>query len=124
MPVSEPENECPVDMERLLEFGGGSDDNLGELIDLFLKQTTEQIDQMKVAMIGNNGEEVARLAHSCSGASAICGMVTLVPLLRQLERAAQEGRMADAAPFHQLLAREFLRTREFLTNHLKTLRRS
>ena len=124
VPVSEPENECPVDMERLLEFGGGSDDNLGELIDLFLKQTTEQIDQMKVAMIGNNGEEVARLAHSCSGASAICGMVTLVPLLRQLERAAQEGRMADAAPFHQLLAREFLRTREFLTNHLKTLRRS
>ena len=79
---------------------------------------------MKMGMIGNNGEEVARLAHSCAGASAICGMVSLVPLLRELERAAQEGRMTDAAPFHQLLANEFLRTREFLTNHLKTLRRA
>ncbi len=123
VPVSAPEDACPVDMERLLEFGGGSDESLRELIELFLKQTTEQIDQMKVGMIGNNGEEVARLAHSCAGASAICGMVSLGPLLRTLEQAAKEGRMADAAPFHQLLSREFLRTREFLTNHLRTLRR-
>ena len=123
VPVSTPEEESPVDMERLQEFAGGSDENLIELIDLFLKQTTEQIDQMKVAMIGNNGEEVARLAHSCAGASAICGMVSLVPLLRQLESAAKEGRTSDATPYHQVLANEFLKTKVFLTNHLQTLRR-
>lgn len=79
---------------------------------------------MKMAMIGNKGEEVARIAHSCAGASAICGMVSLVPLLRELERACQEGRTADALPYHQLLAKEFLHTKEFLTHHRQTLLRA
>ena len=33
------------------------------------------------------------------------------------KRACQEGRTADALPYHQLLAKEFFYTKEFLTHH-------
>ena len=76
----------PVDMERLLDFANGDIENLRELVDLYLQQTSKQIVQLASAVEALSGDEVKRLAHSCAGASSTCGMTGITPLLRELER--------------------------------------
>src|SRR5260221_569802 len=81
----------PVDLARLIEFSGGISENFNELVALYLKQTDEQLEQIRVALRDRVALRVASLAHSSAGASATCGMITIVPLLRQLERLAQQN---------------------------------
>ena len=85
-PAAAPED-APVDMSRLLDFTDGDPENLRELVTLYLSQTEEQLDRLEAAVQAGAAQEVRRLAHSCAGASATCGMRRLVPLLRELERA-------------------------------------
>jgi CheY-like chemotaxis protein len=107
-------DEDPVDMDRLLEFTDGSADNLRELVMLYLTQTTEQFDKLQVAVTDGNAAEVRRVAHSCAGASATCGMRHLVPLLRELERQGREGKLTTAGNIFEQADREFKRIRLFL----------
>jgi CheY-like chemotaxis protein/HPt (histidine-containing phosphotransfer) domain-containing protein len=106
----------PVDMNRLFDFAGGDVGHLNELVNLYLKQTTEQIDQIRDALDGNVAPRVASLAHSCAGASATCGMVSLVPLLRQMECCGHDGDLSRAADLISPVQREFERIRRFLSD--------
>ncbi|HRT55893.1 MAG TPA: response regulator [Candidatus Paceibacterota bacterium] len=109
---------APVDMDRLLEFTDGNPDSLRELVTLYLQQTGEQFEQLEAAVEAGKAGEVRRLAHSCAGASATCGMRDLVPLLRELERQGAEGVLRDADKLLQGAKREFQRIESFLQSHL------
>jgi CheY-like chemotaxis protein/HPt (histidine-containing phosphotransfer) domain-containing protein len=108
----------PVQMERLLDFSDGSIDNLRELITLYVTQTTEQLEQLSAAAQSGSAAEVRRLAHSCAGASATCGMVRIVPLLRELERQGEEKKLVNAVDLCRQARLEFDCIREFLDAHL------
>src|SRR5207248_2676000 len=110
-PVTE---EDPVDMDRLNEFTDGSAENLRELVTLYLTQTTEQFDKLRAAVSAADAAEVRRLAHSCAGASATCGMRHLVHPLRELERQGREGKLTDAETVFEQATREFKRIQSFL----------
>jgi CheY-like chemotaxis protein len=116
-PPEEPSENDPVDMDRLMEFTDGSADNLRELVTLYLTQTTEQFDKLQAAVVAGNAAEVRRVAHSCAGASATCGMRHLVPVLRELERQGREGKLIDADNLFEQADREFKRIRLFLEHH-------
>jgi CheY-like chemotaxis protein/HPt (histidine-containing phosphotransfer) domain-containing protein len=118
-PVS-PKEEPPVEMERLLDFTEGNPESLRELVTLYLNQTGDQIDHLSAAVAANNPDEVRRLAHSCAGASATCGMRRLVPLLRELERQGLEGKLVNAAELCHETGREFERIRLFLEAYMTT----
>jgi len=60
---------------------------------------------------------VARVAHSCAGASATCGMTAMVPLLRQIERLGQEQRLEQAAELIPVVEAEFIRLQRYLDSH-------
>jgi HPt (histidine-containing phosphotransfer) domain-containing protein len=109
-----PAQEDPVDMERLLEFTDGSAENLRELVDLYLSQTTEQFDKLRSAVSAGDAAEVRRVAHSCAGASATCGMRYLVPLLRELERQGRDGKLTNAGEVFEQAGQEFKRIQLFL----------
>jgi CheY-like chemotaxis protein/HPt (histidine-containing phosphotransfer) domain-containing protein len=111
----------PVDMERLLDFSDGSADNLRELITLYVKQTAEQLEQLSAAAAAGSAAEVRRLAHSCAGASSTCGMLRIVPLLRELERQGEEKQLRNAVDLCRQAHREFDCIREFLDAHLAKL---
>jgi CheY-like chemotaxis protein len=111
----------PVDMERLLDFSDGSADNLRELITLYLTQTTEQLEQLTVAVKAGSAPEVRRLAHSCAGASSTCGMIRIVPLLRELERQGEEKKLVNAVELCRQTNAEFDAIRDFLDAHLAKL---
>jgi CheY-like chemotaxis protein len=110
----------PVDMARLNDFTDGNPESLRELVTLYLQQTASQIEQLQAAIAAQRAEEVRRLAHSCAGASATCGMQRLAPLLRELEQLGLEGRLATAPQLFQQILAEFQRIREFLAPHLES----
>jgi len=107
----------PVDLERLNEFAGGNSENFNELVTLYVKQTSEQLGQIRVALGEPDAERASRLAHSCAGASATCGMIAIVPLLRQVEHAAGEGKVQEAAQLLPAIVREFERLQSYLQTH-------
>ncbi len=111
----------PVDLDRLREFAGGSVESYQELVSLYLQQTAQQLERLKIAHQAGQAEQVARVAHSCAGASATCGMMAFVPLLRQIEQAGNAG---DLTPIHHQLEaahQEFQRIQQFLATHAPTL---
>ena len=107
-----------VDMDRLLDFTEGSLDSLRELVTLYLNQTSGQLEQLDAALQAGNAQEVRRLAHSCAGASATCGMRRLVPILRDLEHRGFENQLAGVLELSRQAAREFELIRAFLENYL------
>ena len=111
----------PVEMARLLDFSDGSAENLRELVTLYLKQTDEQLEQLAAAAKAGSAAEVRRLAHSCAGASSTCGMVRIVPLLRELERQGDEKNLVNAVELCRQSRREFDCIRTFLDAHLAKL---
>jgi CheY-like chemotaxis protein/HPt (histidine-containing phosphotransfer) domain-containing protein len=118
-PVGQPQaHDSPVEMERILEFTEGKPENLRELIQLYLKQTGDQITQLRAAVQASQPQEVRRLAHSCAGASATCGMRRLVSTLRELERQGIENQLTNAQEMSEEACREFERIRVYLEDYL------
>jgi CheY-like chemotaxis protein/HPt (histidine-containing phosphotransfer) domain-containing protein len=109
-----------VDLERLMEFAGGDTANFNELVDLYLTQTKQQLAKISEAIRQGDTAEAARLAHSCAGASATCGMMAMVPILRQLDQCSQAGDLAPLPELHQAANDEFERVRKFFELRAKS----
>jgi HPt (histidine-containing phosphotransfer) domain-containing protein len=112
--------ELPVEMDRLNELTDSNADSIRELVDLFLKQTTQQLAQLEAAVRTNKADDVRRLAHSCVGASATLGMTRFVPLLRELEQQGASGALTTAAQVYEDAAREFKLIQNFLAAQLNS----
>jgi CheY-like chemotaxis protein len=117
-PPDAPPEEAPVDISRLLDFTDGDPASLRELATLYLDQTSQQLAQLEAAVRADTAQEVRRLAHSCAGASATCGMRRLVLLLRELEREGFEGKLTNAKQLSRQASEEFDRIRLFLEAYL------
>ena len=121
VPVLAPaDEEPPVEMEILNDLTDGNADSLRELVDLFFKQTSQQLEQLEAAVRANKAEDVRRVAHSCAGASATLGMTRFVPLLRKLERQGASGMLTSATQVYEDTAREFKLIQNFLTAQLNS----
>lgn len=104
----------PIDMDRLLDLTDGSAENLRELIEMYLKQTTTQFEQMQAAITNQNGDALRRLAHSCAGSSATLGMTQLAPRLKELEKLGLAGNLAEAPQVLAAAAQEYQCVQEFI----------
>jgi CheY-like chemotaxis protein/HPt (histidine-containing phosphotransfer) domain-containing protein len=121
VPVLAPAGEePPVEMEILNDLTDGNADSLRELVDLFIKQTSQQLEQLEAAVRANKPEDVRRVAHSCAGTSATLGMTRFVPLLRKLERQGASGMLTSATQVYEDTACEFKLIQNFLTAQLNS----
>ena len=107
-------SEPPVDMDRMNDLTDGNMDSLRELVEMYLKQTSKQFDQMREAVQKSEAEVLRRVAHSCAGASATLGMTQLVPRLRDLERNGAAGNLTGVAAILDQAAAEYVRIQDFL----------
>jgi CheY-like chemotaxis protein len=112
--------EPPVEMDILNDLTDDNADSLRELVDLFFKQTTQQLEQLEAAVRANKAEDVRRAAHTCAGASATLGMTRFVPLLRKLERQGASGTLTTATQVYEDTAREFKLIQHFLAAQLNS----
>src|SRR5437667_1700070 len=115
-PATQEQTEPPVDIERPSEMAGGDEAGIPDTIDLYFAQTSNQFEQLRAAVQANALQEVERIAHKASGASATCGMNAIVPALRELERQGREGRLVDAATLVAHALKELERIRTYLNN--------
>jgi signal transduction histidine kinase/HPt (histidine-containing phosphotransfer) domain-containing protein len=106
--------EPPVEMDRLKDLTDGSPENLRELVELFFKQTAQQLAQLEAAAHANKADDVRRVAHSCAGASATLGMTRLVPMFRDLEKQGASGTLTSATQVCENAVREFKAIQQFL----------
>ncbi len=107
-------DEPAVDMDRMTDLTDGNNDNLRELVEMYLKQAHKQLGQMAAAIEAGKADELRRVAHSCAGASATLGMTRLVPQLRTLEKMGADGTLKEAGPICAEAGREFGCIQEFL----------
>ncbi len=111
-----PPAEPAVDMDRMNDLTDGNDDSLRELVDMYLKQTNKQFDQMQTFIRESNADGLRRVAHSCAGASATLGMTRLVPKLREMERLGTSGTVTGGQVIFDQAAREYSDIQDFLKN--------
>jgi CheY-like chemotaxis protein/HPt (histidine-containing phosphotransfer) domain-containing protein len=109
-----------VDLERLLEFAGGSAENFEELVDLYLNQTRKQLAEIGEAVSREDGSLASKVAHSCAGASATCGMVFIVPILRELEQCGKAGDLEELSRLFVAAEAEFERIQHFFASRAKS----
>ncbi len=107
---------APVDMERLNYFTGGDEQAIRELVDFYLCQTEKQYDDLGRALATQAAAEVRRIAHSCVGASATCGMTAVIGPLRELERLGHEGQLAGAPGCYARFRAELDRIKQFFAD--------
>jgi signal transduction histidine kinase/DNA-binding LytR/AlgR family response regulator/HPt (histidine-containing phosphotransfer) domain-containing protein len=117
-PTAPESSEPPVEMERLNDLTDGNEDSIRELVDLFLRQTSQQLAQLEAAARANKAEDIRRVAHSCAGASATLGMTRFVPLLRELEKQGASGTLTNAIEIYEKVALEFKLIQQFLALQL------
>ena len=113
------ENEPPVDMVRMMDLTGGESDGLRELVDMYLDQTGNQLNQIETAIRDDKPDEVRREAHSCGGASATLGMMRLGRILKELESQGKAKALTNAAELCAAAREELGRVREFLATNFK-----
>ena len=111
-----PPAEPAVDMDRMNDLTDGNDDSLRELVDMYLKQTNKQFDQMQAFIRESNADGLRRVAHSCAGASATLGMTRLVPKLREMERLGTSGTVTGGQAIFDQATREYSDIHDFLKN--------
>jgi CheY-like chemotaxis protein len=112
----------PVDMERLDEAADGNQEQMRELVDLYLAQADEILSGLDTAIKTGATKDVERLAHKLAGASLACGMTGVANPLRELERQGKEGRLSDPEQPLASANRQLAATRRVLEERLRNLR--
>jgi len=115
--VPAPDGEPPVEMTRLMDLTEGSPESMRELIDLFYKQTAQQLNQIEDAVRANKPADIGHIAHSCKGACATLGMTRMAAVLLKLEKLGKSGALTGAEEFCAEARREFKEIQAFLTGH-------
>jgi HPt (histidine-containing phosphotransfer) domain-containing protein len=110
----------PLDIDRFRELAGGDDRGMHELVTLYLRQTEEQLQRLRLAIEAELCSEVNKLAHSCAGASATCGMDRIVPPLRELERMGHSNNLTGARSQLESATSELKRIRQYFASHVTT----
>jgi signal transduction histidine kinase/HPt (histidine-containing phosphotransfer) domain-containing protein/AmiR/NasT family two-component response regulator len=118
VPAPDNSSEPPVEMDRLNDLTDSNVDSIRELVDLFLKQTVQQLAQLETAVHAGKADDVRRVAHSCAGASATLGMTRFVPLLRELEKQGASGTLTTAVEVYEKADLEFKLIQQFLALQL------
>ena len=103
-----------LDLDRLRELADDNPAEVRSLVELYLQQTEQQLSQMRAAIQSHSADTLGRVAHSCAGASATCGMTPMVNPLKELEKRARSGTLDGADEWHQKALAEFARIRAAL----------
>jgi len=107
--------EPAVDLSRFNDMSGGDPAMAKELIEMFDKQTTQQLKQIEDAMRSKDASTIGHVAHSCKGASATLGMKRLAAVMLKLEKLGKSGVVDGADPFLTEAQHEFKAVQSFLS---------
>jgi two-component system sensor histidine kinase/response regulator len=114
------EREAPVDIQCLTEAAGSDPEQLRELIEMYLQNSSELMKDLEVAIQTGASREIEILAHKYVGASASCGMTAILGSLRELEQMGRSNELTGAAKSYACASEQLNRIRQFLTDYLQS----
>jgi HPt (histidine-containing phosphotransfer) domain-containing protein len=114
-------NTSPIDVERLKEVSADDTELMNELIDLYLSQTRELLDELMVAIVEKNSDAIYKSAHKALGSSVTCGMEAVVPPLKQLEHLGREKSFDNAENLHSQAETGFAEIKSYLQENREQL---
>lgn len=82
-----------MNFKELAERIGLDEEDYRELVELFLDTGRADYDQLKTAFAGSDNEQVARSAHTISGASGNLGLMNVHELAKRIELAANDQKL-------------------------------
>lgn len=86
-----------MNFKELADRIGLDEEDYRELVELFMETGMADFDQLRAALDGGDGAQVARSAHTISGASGNLGLMAFHEVAKRIELAASEERM-DGLP--------------------------
>lgn len=114
---NDPEGEV-IDPARMQDLIDGLGDGLRDVIDSYLEDAPQQIEQMRVAFERGDRDDLQRVAHTLKSSSGIFGAHQMVALCRALEIASREGGIAGTEPI-PAIAEAFEKVRAVLVLYLQ-----
>ncbi len=105
-------------LEQLLELIGGDKDSLHELIDTFLEEGKEIVEQMAGALETADLDVLRRSAHSLKSSAQDFGAVELSKLNAALESQCKQGWPDNAAVQSSKITNHFMLADEALKRYL------
>ena len=111
----------PVNMDRLMDFAAGDLTQLDELIDVYITQTTTNLQKLTQLLESSEIEQSIRVSHSAAGASATCGMDAMSAPFKRIEQLLNSGNLQEARQVSDTLLGEFGRTKEYLAEQRRKL---
>lgn len=108
-----------VDLEQFQSACLGNVELMHELLGLYFGQAAQIMAGLEKAIQAGDVPEVDHLAHKLAGSSMSCGMSSVVPSLRRLERNAKAGHLRGAPEEFAQAAVQLEIIRRFMDDHLR-----
>ena len=105
----------PIAYQFALERVGGDESFLEELLDLYLEDFPQKIEQLQMAIEQKKFELIRKLGHSLKGSSATLSLTFLQEASSQMEMAGGDKDIVKANKLLTFLKREFKRLEDFLS---------
>jgi HPt (histidine-containing phosphotransfer) domain-containing protein len=96
-------------------------EKLKRIINLYLRHTREQLEELKTAVEQACAGDVFAIAHKCLGSSRTCGMTVIIPPLTALQRMGKAGDLEGAADQVNAAQTAFQKLEPFLELYLEQL---
>jgi PAS domain S-box-containing protein len=97
----------------------GDPDFLTELIDLYLRESTKQMESLRKAIVDNDFSNLRRMAHNLKGASGNLGAMVLMGYCNELEELTERGDMDVVRGYLPRIELEYARVRTALIEQKK-----
>ncbi|MET0752083.1 MAG: response regulator, partial [Pyrinomonadaceae bacterium] len=88
--------ESVIDLALLKDLTMDDDDLLREIVEMYLEQTGQQLDEIGKAIEERNADALYKVSHKSVGGSATCGMKIIVPFFRELEQMGKNQQFENA----------------------------
>jgi HPt (histidine-containing phosphotransfer) domain-containing protein len=107
-----------LDKAALLARMGGREDRMRTILQIFLEESSRQMDELRDAITRGDAMSLQRLAHSLKGAVGIVGAQSVVDAAVTLETLGLAGELTGAAQAFTVLDQEFSRLKSELNTIL------
>jgi len=107
-------SEIPVDFEAIKQRVGGGEELVNQLINAYLDQSEELIDNLTQAAKNENIEKITDVAHTLKGASANIEAQPLKEISKKIEEKGKDKKLEDALGLIPELRNKLDKLREYI----------
>lgn len=97
-----------LNLNAIAELKEVMEEEFGILIETFLQDSLERLDQLRQALSANDAEEFGRAAHSFKGSCTNIGATILSEHCLKAERMGKSGKIVNGDTLVQQIAEEFV----------------